>query len=111
MQQRVEALEKGMQKLEGKIDRLTELVNGFGLKTSERLGTIEGRLTGIEKTLESRAAKSDLTPLEAKIAAVDGKIAHLPTTSAMITLMLGAVGLSLGGAAGLAFTLFRIFKP
>jgi hypothetical protein len=111
MEARVIALEKGLEKLDTKIDKLTELVNAFGLKTSERLGTIEGRLTGIEKTLDAKAARTDLTPIEVKLGTVDGKVSNLPTTAVMVTLVLTAVALSLGGAAGLAVTLFKLFGP
>lgn len=112
MERRVATLEKGFEKLDGKIDKLTELVNSFGLKTSERLGIIEGRLTGIEKTLDTKAAKTDLIPIETKLGSVDGKVSNLPGTPTLITLVLSTVALCLGGTAGLAFTLFKIFgKP
>lgn len=109
MDHRITALEKGYEKIDGKIDKLTELVNSFGLKTSERLSSIEGRLVGIERDIGTKAAKADLTSIEVKLGSVEGRISNLPTTAAMITLVLSAVGLSLGGAAGLAFMLFKLF--
>lgn len=101
---RVASLEKGLEKLDGKIDKLTELVNAFGLKTSERLGGIEGRLTGIEKTLESKASSAD-------VKLVEGKVSSIPTTWQVVGLMGALVVGTLGGVAGLAFALARYLKP
>lgn len=111
LEQRVTILEKGFEKLDGKIDKLTDLVNSFGLKTSERLSGIEGRLTGIEKTLDAKAGKADLTPIEAKLGDVGGTVRGLPGLPAMITLVLSTITLCLGGAATLAWAFAKFLKP
>ena len=82
MDLRITALEKGFEKLDGKIDKLTELLSSFALKTSERLGAIEGRLTGIEKTLDAKASTADLRE-------VSGKISSIPTTWQTVAIIAG----------------------
>lgn len=111
MDRRISALERGFDKLDSKIDRLTDLVQDLVGKTGDRLGTIEGRLTGIEKMLDAKAAKGDLAPIEAKLGDIGGQIKNLPGIASMITLVLATLAGSLGGAATLAYTLARFLKP
>lgn len=97
---RVGALEQNLQKIDGKIDKLTELVNSFGLKTSERLGGIEGRLTGIEKILEMKASTADLRE-------VAGTVKMIPNIWQTLAIMAGL----LVGVSGLAFTIAKWAAP
>ncbi|MCJ2095618.1 hypothetical protein MKK67_24420 [Methylobacterium sp. J-072] len=111
MERRVATLEKNFEKLDVKIDKLTELVQGLVHKTTERLGAIEGRLTGIEKTLDAKAAKSDLGPLQEKLGDITGQFKNVPGIGSMITLVLATLAGSLGGAATLAYTLAKYLHP
>jgi hypothetical protein len=111
MEPRIAALEAGMKEISSKLDKLVDLVNAGRLENERRFGVIESRLTGIEAKLDNKAGKADLVPIETRLGAMDGKVGMVPTTAAMIATTLSAVGLSLAGAAGLAFTLFKIFKP
>ncbi len=109
MEQRLAALEKNYEKLDGKIDRLTNIVQDFVVKTGDRLGSIENKITAIEGDLKAKADRVDLIPIEKEIGIVGGRVSNLPTTAAMITMVLGAVTVSLGGVAGLAFALSKLF--
>lgn len=97
---RVAALEKGFEKMDGKIDRLTELVNSFGLKSAERLGAIEGRLTGMEAKLDSKASSAEVRELA-------GKVSSIPNVWQTLAIMGGL----LAGVAGLAFALTKFAEP
>lgn len=97
---RLDALEKNFEKLDGKIDRLTELVRSFGEKSADRLSNIDGRLTGIEKTLDAKASTADVRELS-------GKVSNIPTTWQTVAI----IAALLVGIGGLSFTISRLAEP
>lgn len=111
MERRVALLEKNFDKLDGKIDKLTELTQSLVVKSSERLGAIEGRLTGIEKALDARAMRGDLAPIQEKLGDIAGQLRNVPGLGALITLVLATLAGALGGAATLAYTLAKYLHP
>ena len=100
MEQRIAALEKGFEKLDGKLDRLIEAVTAGRLENEKRFGAIDSRLTGIEAKLDTKATKTDLAPIEAKLSGLEGRVANIPTTWQTIAI----IAAILVGIAGVSFT-------
>lgn len=97
MEQRIAALEKGLEQLDSKLDKLTERVRDASLKNIERLSGIETRLVAIERTVAAKASTADLRE-------ISGRIASIPTTWQTIAAMLV-------GIAGGAFTIAKVIHP
>lgn len=97
MEHRIASLEKSYEKLDGKIDKLTDLVRAFGEKSAERLATIEGRLNGIEKALDAKASTADVKELS-------GKVSNIPTTWQTVAI----IAALLAGIGGVSFTISKL---
>lgn len=104
MEQRIAALEKGFEKLDGKLDRLIESVATGRLENEKRFGAIDARLTGIEAKLDAKAARADLAPIEAKLSGLEGRVAGIPTTWQTIAI----VAALLVGIAGVSFSVAKL---
>ncbi|CAO4150853.1 hypothetical protein PKCBPO_03287 [Methylorubrum thiocyanatum] len=93
---RVRSLEEGHKTILSKLDGISDGIQATRFENERRYGGIEGRLQGIEKMLDAKLNKADLTPIETKLtaigAAIDtraslsdlnlirGKVDSLPTT-------------------------------
>lgn len=110
---RVQVLEEGQKAIMNKLDGISDGIKDSRLDNERRYGTIEGRLNGIEKMLDAKSNKSDLTPIETKLTAINaaidtrapvadlsllrGKVDGLPTTLQLIgfaTTVFVAAGIS-----------------
>ncbi|WP_342150746.1 hypothetical protein [Methylorubrum sp. SB2] len=56
MEQHVVALEKGFEKIDGKLDALIKAITDGRLENEKRFGAIERRLAGIEAKLNTKAS-------------------------------------------------------
>lgn len=107
MERRLSTLEKGMEKVIGKLDDIQSSIGSARLDAERRFGSIDSRLLVIETKLDSKLATTDLTPIEARIGTLDGKVSNIPTVWQTLAIMAGLMV----GVGSLAFTLAKLARP
>lgn len=98
MEQRIAALERGQELIISKLDGIAKGIADGRLENEKRFGTIESRLTGIEKGLDSKASAADLRELS-------GRVASIPTTWQTIAI----ISALLIGIATVSFSVARFW--
>lgn len=100
-------MKRAWKKLFAKLDDIQTSIAAARLDTEKRFGMLESRLIAIDTKLDSKVSKSELTPIEAKIGTIDGKVSNIPTVWQMIALMAAL----LAGVSGLAIAIVRLARP
>ena len=94
---RVAGLERTLASISGKLDDVAALIADGRIESERRFGSVEIRLTGLEKVLEAKASTADLRELT-------GKVSSIPSTWQTLAIMAGL----LVGVGGLAFTIAKL---